>query len=348
MNNKFFHILCCGLLIVSAFASCTRRPLLDAEERIEIKVLVNIKAIANVTSGIYNDKIPVPDLTTEMMRVMVYDPTSMNLLTQSFLSNRTIAEDGSQVLEGTLNISYGSYDFVAYNFDTPTTQVKDENNEKTILAYTSEISPAMRARYLSTKAEESEEGFSINYEPDHLLVAREHNLYISPHDTLMVVETEARTIVDTYYIQIHVEGMQYAASANAVISGLSPSNHFGLNERTEDPTAAVAFDLVKSQDEKYAGANKDVLCAVFNTFGKIESASSELFVTFNVVDTEGNLLQYQTSLDTIFKTQEAIEKHWLLIDDTWVIPNPKPNPSGSGGFQPQVDEWEEEQGSILL
>ena len=346
MSNKFVHILCCGLLVVSAFASCHRRPLFDAEERIEIKVLVNIKAIANVTTGIYNEKIPVPDLTTEMMRVMVYDPTSKNLLTQSFISNRTVAEDGSQILEGTLNISYGSYDFVVYNFDNPTTQIRDENNEKTILAYTSPISPAMRARYLSKAGEE--ETLSINYEPDHLVVAREHDLYISPHDTLIVVETEARTIVDTYYIQIHVEGMEYASSANAVISGLSPSNLIGYNERTEDPTAAVAFDLVKSQDDRYPGENKDVLCAVFNTFGKIESASSELYVTFNVVDTEGNLLQYQTSLDTIFKTQEAIENHWLLIDDTWVIPNPKPNPSGGGGFQPQVDDWEEEEGSISL
>ena len=116
-----------------------------------------------------------------------------------------------------------------------------------------------------------------------------------------------------------------------------------------DPSAAVAFDLIKSQDDKYDGANKDVLCAVFNTFGKIEDVSSELIVTFNVVDTEGNLLQYETSLDNVFKTEDAIERHWLLIDDTWVIPNANPNPNpGGGGFQPTVGEWEEEQGEIVL
>lgn len=345
--NKSVKYIVAVLLALPILASCHRRPLLDAEERVAIRVEVNINAIANVTTDIYNEKIPVPDLTTDMMRVMVYDPGTQNLLTQSFISNKTYAEDGSQVLSGALNISYGTYDFVVYNFDTPTTQVTSENNESSILAYTNEISESMKVRYMASKA--GDEDVSIRYEPDHLVVAREHDLYISPHDTLIVVETEARTVVDTYYIQIHVEGMQYASQATAVISGLSPSNRFGLNERTVDPTAAVAFDLIKSQDDKYAGANKDVLCAVFNTFGKIEDVSSELIVTFNVIDTEGNLLQYETSLDTIFKTEDAIERHWLLIDDTWVIPNPNPNPNpGGGGFQPRVDDWEEEQGEIVL
>lgn len=345
MNKSVKYILAV-LLALPLLASCHRRPLFDAEERISIRVDVNINAVANVTTDIYNERIPVPDLTTDMMRVMVYDPDTQNLLTQSFISNKSVAADGSQVLSGSLNISYGAYDFVVYNFDTPTTQVASENNESSIVAYTNEISDALKVRYLPSKAGDD---LSIRYEPDHLLVAREHDLYIAPHDTMVVVETVARTIVDTYYIQIHVEGMQYAAQATAVISGLSPSNHFGINERTLEPSTAVAFDLLKSQDDKYAGANKDVLCAVFNTFGKIEDATSELFVTFNVIDTEGNLLQYQTSLDNVFKTEDAIERHWLLIDDTWVIPNPNPNPGGGGGgFQPKVDEWEEEEGSIVL
>lgn len=346
MNKSVKYILAV-LLALPLLASCHRRPLFDAEERVAIRVEVNINAVANVTTDIYNEKIPVPDLSTDMMRVMVYDPNTQNLLTQSFISNKSYAEDGSEVLSGYLNISYGSYDFVIYNFDTPTTQVTAENNEASILAYTNEVSDAVKIHYLPSKSEE--EDVTIRLEPDHLVVAREHDLYISPHDTLVVIETEARTVVDTYYIQIHVEGMQYASQATAVISGLSPSNRFGVNERTVDPTAAVAFDLIKSQDDRYAGANKDVLCAVFNTFGKIEDVSSDLIVTFNVIDTEGNLLQYETSLDTVFKTEDAIERHWLLIDDTWVIPNPKPNPSeGGGGFQPRVDDWEEEQGEIIL
>ena len=304
--------------------------------------------MANVTTEIYNDKIPVPDLSTDMMRVLVYDPDTKNLLTQSFISNKTYAEDGSEVMSGDLNISYGRYDFVIYNFDTPTTQVSNETNEESIIAYTPEITPAMRAHYFGTRGEEYD-GMSINYEPDHLVVAREHDLYVSPHDTVVVIHTTARTIIDTYYIQIHVEGMQYATSATAVISGLSPSNRFGLNIRTEDPTAAVCFDLHKSTDENIAGANKDVLCAVFNTFGKIEDITSNLLVTFNVIDTAGNLQQYSCNMDSIFKSEDAIERHWLLIHDTFIIEKPtNPNPTGGGGFQPQVDDWETQTGEISL
>ena len=144
--------------------------------------------------------------------------------------------------------------------------------------------------------------------------------------------------------------MQFATAASAVISGLSPSNLFGLDERTKSPVAGVAFDMNKSTDPRLPGSNKDVLCAVFNTFGKIPDASSDLYVTFKVIDTGGNYQTYTTSLDRVFLTEDAIERHWLLIDETWVIedPNPDKPPQTGGGFQPTVDDWEEEHGEIAI
>ena len=344
MSKKF---LLAAAIICTALCGCVRRPLEDMMEKIAIRVDVDVKAVSNVTCDVYNPKVPIPSVNTDMMRVMVYDPKSKNLLTQSFISNKTI-ENGDQVLSGMLNISYGNYDFLIYNFDTPTTQVSNENNEESIIGYTTEIPATMRTRFLGTKADEYD-NVHINYEPDHLMVAREHNLRVSPRDTLVVIRTTANTVVDTYYIQIHVEGMQYASSATAIINGLSPSNHFALNERTEDPTAAVCFDMVKSTDENLAGDNKDVLCAVFNTFGKIPEATSNLHVTFNVVDTGGNLQQKEINLDRIFKTEDAILHHWLLIDETWTIQKPDHQGGESGGgFKPVVDDWEEEHGDIIL
>lgn len=356
MNKNVTKLILGVLFLILSATACHRRPLVDMEERIAIRVKVNIKAIANVTAEIYNEHIPVPDLTTDMMRVMVYDTDSKNLLTQSFISNKSYAEDGSQVFMGDLNISYGDYDFLVYNFDTPTTQVTSEQNENNILAYTDEISPAMRTRYLGlTKADGENENeryanLEINYEPDHLVVAREHDLHVAPHDTVVVISTTATTIIDTYYIQIRVRNMQYASSATAVISGLSPSNKFGLNLRTDNPSTGVCFNLLKSTDEHIPGSNKDVLCALFNTFGKIPDSTSDLYVTFNVVDIGGNLQQKTVNLDTVFRTEDAIERHWLLIDLDWELqpPHGGDTPSGTGGFQPRVDDWEEEQGTIIL
>ena len=339
-----------GLLtVVAVFSSCERRLLTDPSEFVQILVEVNVTAVANVRVNVYNEHIPVPDVSTDMMRVLVYDTATKNLLSQSFLSAKAYNEAGNQVLSGPLNISYGNYDIIVYNFDTPTTQISGESNEDAITAFTTELPPAMKNSYLGrTKIDEDD--LQIRYEPDHLVVAAEHNLRISPHDTLVVITTEANTIVDSYYLQIHVEGMQYATQATAVISGLSPANHFGIGERETNPAVAVAFELNKSQDENIPGENKDGLCAVFNTFGKIPDSSSELIVTFNVIDTAGNLQQFETSLDRVFLTEDAIERHWLLIDETWTIinPDPNPNPGGGGGFQPSVDDWEEEFGEISI
>jgi hypothetical protein len=88
---------------------------------------------------------------------------------------------------------------------------------------------------------------------------------------------------------------------------------------------------------------------VFNTFGKIEDATSNLYVTFNVIDTSGKIQKKEVNLDQIFKTEDAIKRHWLLVDETWTLENPEQPPvNPGGGFQPVVDEWEHEEGNITL
>ena len=364
MSKRFTHILIAALMLVGA-AACQRRPLEDPNEVVKIAIKVNVKSVINVNANIRNSiklynsnttlwEPKLAQLDPQVMRVLVYDPSSERLLTQSFITATTLDENGQKIFTGNLGISHGDYNFLVYNFDTPTTQVSYENNEESILAYTDEISTAQKARLLGfTKTEDADpyEGTSIHYEPEHLLVANEKDVRISPHDTVVVVETVASSIIDTYYLQIRVKGLQFASEATAVITGLSPSNHIGNNIRTEDPTAAVVFDLNKGYDESLDGENKDVLCAVFNTFGKIENITSDLHVTFNVVDTAGNLLQYDANLDTVFDSELAHLYHWLIIEDAIIdIPDPGTNQqnTGNGGFQPTVDDWTEEHGEIAL
>ena len=365
MTKRYIHILLAALVLLAS-ASCHRRPLEDPSEVVRIRIDVNVRAVTNVntnirnsvhvygtTASLWEDKIK--QLYPELMRVLVYDPDTDKLLAQSFIANTEINEVGETVFTGNLGISHGNYNFLVYNFDTPTTQVTAENTESEILAFTSEISPAMRTKVLGTKADDIEDefaGVSIRYEPEHLMVGNERDVRISPHDTMVVIHTEASTVIDTYYLQVRVRGLQFASTATAVISGLSPSNHIGFNERTVDPSAAVVFEMKKGYDDELDGDNKNILCAVFNTFGKIKQTTSDLFVTFNVYDTAGNLLQYRANLDSVFDSELARKYHWLIIDDDLLvidIPDPGQNQqSGNGGFQPQVDDWEEEIGEIEL
>ena len=145
--NKLLRIFLLAAAFVVTFASCERRPLVDPTSSVSIRVQVNIKAIANVTTEIYNERIPVPDLTTNSMRVMIYDPQTKGRLGESIISGRTVDSEGNQVLSGNLNISYGSYDLLVYNeFDTPKTKVSDTGNLESIIAYTDDISAETRMR----------------------------------------------------------------------------------------------------------------------------------------------------------------------------------------------------------
>lgn len=341
MKQIRFIALLAGIIILAA--SCHRRPLHDLEERVLIKVTIDVDTVSNVMCNIYNDQIPIPNTNTDMMRVFLYDHETQNQVAQTFLSDKSYDENGHQVLSGYMNISYGNFDFLIYNFDTPNTLIRDERNEGTITAYTSE-------------ATRTPDGVNVSYQPDHLMVASERDLRVSPHTEVTTIETTAYTCLNTYYIQIPVEGLRYVSSCSATITGLYSGNMFGqesgregiLGQRIDNPSTAVYFTMLKSTDKNIAGDNKDVLCALFNTFGKIEDISSDLYITFNAVDTEGNQLQKTINLDVVFRTEDAIDRHWLLIDETWIIPDPVPHPTNNGGFQPMVDDWEEEHGEIEL
>lgn len=67
------------LLAFLLSVSCHRRPLEDPANNTTLRVAVNIKAIMNITCDIYNEKIPVPTIEPEMMRVLFYDRQAKKL-----------------------------------------------------------------------------------------------------------------------------------------------------------------------------------------------------------------------------------------------------------------------------
>lgn len=346
MNKTLRNILLL-LMLVFAASSCERRPLVEITEKVKIRVLVKIKTIMNVTTGKYNERIPVPEVAPKVIRVMFYDPDTKELRTQSFISRRGVDEQGNEYLEGEVNVRPGTYDILCYNFDTPSTIVKNENSWNTINAYTSEISEALYTRFRS-RTEPTALDPRIYYEPDHLIVAREEKMHIPEHTELLVIEVDASTIVESYYIQVRLKNGKYASDASAVLTDLAPSNSFGINEPTNDEYAGTFFEMHRSTDPRIRADNQEVLCAVFNTFGKRPdhidpSMESKLFVTFNVITTEGKTVEMTVDMDSIFQTEDAKERHWLLIDKVFEIPEPS-----SGGFKPVVDDWDDENGILNL
>ena len=347
MNKNIIRTLCI-LLLATLLVACERRPLVDISGKARVRVMLRIRDIPNVTTGIYNSNIKAPEASPGVIRVIFYNADTKDVASQAFISKKGIDENGNEYIEGDVILYPGRYDIVCYNFDTPTTLIADEYNMNTITAYTSEISDQLYSRF-NTRAEDADP--RIYYTPDHLLVAREYNIEVPEYAETLVIETEATSVIDTYYVQIRLVNGQYASDASAILTDLAPSNRFAVGERNYEEYAATFFEMHRSVDTRIRAANQDVLCATFNTFGKRPdeidpSIESKLYVTFNVIRTDGEVIEMSLDMDSIFKTELAVEKHWLLIDKEFVIPVPE-SPS-DGGFKPSVDKWNEEEGEINI
>ena len=326
---------------------CHRRPLFDPEDSAILKVRLLTDGIHNVTCDIYNPNVEVPPISSEMLRVLIYEAGGTPILSQGFLSNKRIDEGGYELFSGALALSAGEYKLLSYNFDLETIKVRYEDSYNTIEASTSEVPQYYYNRFGSRAGELGR----ICYAPDHLMVARAPELSIRPHFGTQYIELDARTVVDTYYIQIRITGadnMAKNASCQAVITGLSPSNQFGPDNRRYDTPASLYFEMLRNTDPNTpAGENEDVLCAVFNTFGKIPDEHSELHITLSILTRDGQTHQKVIDMTPIFATDDARQRHWLLIDEVWDIPAPI-GTGGGGGFTPDVEDWDDVEETIPI
>lgn len=341
-NIRIIVALICALVLVTG---CYRRPLLEPDHRAVLKVRVKYNNIPNVTTGIYNDKIPVPQFHTDVLRVLFYNGAGSRILSEGFITERTVDAEGNDIVTGDVMLAPGNYRVLAYNFDTPSTLIRSEQKWEGITAFTDEI-PESKYRSLQGRALENEH---IYYEPDHLFVARDADLYVEAHSNVKVIELDANTIIDTYYVQIRVKNLEYAASATAVLTGLSATNTIGDNTRHQEESSALYIEMHKSTDERIEDENKDVLCGVFNTFGRIEGVPSDLHITFQALTREGEYAEKTINMTPVFLSEDARERRWLLIEEVWELPVPiNPPGGGGGGFSPEVDDWDDDEAIIPI
>ena len=80
---KLFILLSAALAL-----SCHRRPLFDPEDSALLKVRLVTDGIHNVTCDIYNPNVEVPPITSDMMRVFIYEPDGAPILSQGFISTK--------------------------------------------------------------------------------------------------------------------------------------------------------------------------------------------------------------------------------------------------------------------
>lgn len=335
--RKLTHILALCILLLAS--SCERRELVDMGYVTKLNVKVEVEAISNVTCDIYNENIPLPQIKPEVMHVLFFDQTTGEVAAESFISQQEIDENGQQVFNGNIAIMPGDYKMLVYNFGTESTIIKNHHSWESAEAYTNRVSDKTISSYKTKNENENE---IVVYEPDHLVVARNENEYIPYHTGIHTITSYASSIVESYYLQIKIEGLEYVSSAQAFLSGMVSGNRISNNERIIDPENTVYFTLLKSEDK-----GVPVICNVFSTFGRIENSQNELQITFDIKTIDGRVVQKSFDITDLFLSEDCINHHWLLLDEVIKI-DPPETPSTGGGFAPEVEDWENENYDVIL
>ena len=321
------------------FTGCERRELVrnNASINIRLDLQLNVKVNGKI------EALPTP----EMMRVMFFDYETFDLITESYLPAGG----------GNVSIPPGRYKLIVYNFDTETTLLRNDRNYYSIEAYTNEIPTSMRSAILNSiqysipaskggsddtdwdKLLSKVQSNPIVYEPDHLFVSHEE-IEVLNIEGEQVIEASAETIVETWEIFVNIKNEQYIASARALLTGQIGSNFIGLpkEEGKTDTDVTLMFDMEPEDEE---GENH-VIASKFNTFGKNPSVDSRLWLTIIIKTTGGDILEWHRDITDEFFMDEALENNTIHIQDEIDVPIPENPQGGGGGFQPGVEDWEEE------
>jgi hypothetical protein len=320
-----------ALLMVLLSAGCHRRPLEEMDDSLYLKLDLDL--------NVQNHEGPLR--TPELMRVVFYDAETLD-----FVSDDYVLPEG-----GYISALPGKYKMVVYNFDTESTIIRGDRGMTSLEAYTSEIPSSTRANLLTKlKAAATKPNFIapdpealIVYEPDHLLVGRE-DVEVVRRTGTQTLHAEASSIVESYYLGVKLKNKGHMASAQALISGQAKSNNFGVENGRSNESVILYFDMFSGVNEKEGGV--DVLQTTFNTFGKLPEEISHLWLTIVVTNTNGETVSWQKDITEEFKNNPD---RYIFIEEPEIeVPIPPTPPSSGGGFQPSVDDWEEENYDIAI
>lgn len=332
--------ICLNIWLASLVAmlwGCEFRPLEEPGLRTEVNVAVNVETVMNVTCDIYNERIPVPEIFPDAMHVLFFDEKEDYLVSESFITGKIQGEDKECMMHGKVNIMPGTYKMLVYTLGTIDTDVLNYRSWSNIAARAKTEDEYVQQEYNTHRAEGGRASGVVSRMPEHIVVARNEKEVIPNHVGEHTIKAEATTVVETYYLQVKVEGLEYVSGAKAYLSGMASGNLLATNTKVESPEATIHIPLLKSTDE-----GVPVLCNVFNTFGRNQDAVNELSVTFDLTTVEGKVVSHTFDISDLFHSEACIKHHWLLLEETIKVD------AESGGFKPGVGEWKEEDHNVFL
>lgn len=346
VSIKLCWILGCLMIL---FTACEHRELVEPTENVHyIRVYID-EQIKNVTCGFYRDGIERPEYKRPMvLRAVLADPLSGKVVAERFLQGRGEDERGYYV-EGHLNAAPGDYHLMVYNFATETILIRNDDDYYKMEGYTYQIPDHIKSGSMRSGVDSKGESRVIHYEPDLLFLVAEENIKIEETlqvDTLRTATGDhfmARTSTKSYYLQIHVKGIEYVSSVVSTLTGMGESVVLSSGMLGGNEEVGLYIPMRKAT---FNTTDETVVYATFNTFGKLPNVSSLLQVDFDFVTVDGRSVTESIDITSLFETDQVRLNQWILIDKEIVI-DPPPAYEG-GGFQPSVGEWGQNDSEIII
>lgn len=352
MRNLLLHLPHLTLLLL-LLTSCEHRPLQDYVNAHYIRVYVD-EDIKNVTSGFYNEQYDRPEYDRpRVIRVVLADPISGSVIGERYLQNQGVDSMG-YYLDGYIGAPAGRYNMLLYNFGSPRTLIRNEQNYFAMQAYTNQVSDYY-LQYLPAVRQMTDEQ-QIVQQPDHLFHAVQEDIIIKKNelvDTLRDANGNyftAHSLVKSYYIQVKVKGIEWATSAVSLLSGMAGSSFIHQHEgMVELDSVHVLFTLKPTERKRSSsdGSTTATLYTTFNTFGKLPEIPSHFTITFEFMKRDGSSQMEVFDITDMFDTPLVKDQQWILVDHEIELTPPEGTPI-DGGLTPGVEKWTDIESEILL
>ena len=347
---SFRFMVACS--IMSLLYSCEHRRLEDPINTHYVRVYLD-EQIKNVTCGFYNDTLDKPEYERPAaLRAILANPETGEIVSERILHNH--GDDGrGHYIDGHIAAPAGVYDFMAYEIGSTITNIRNENNMHSMLAYTNKIDGRL-LQYLPSVSTAIDNDRIVST-PEHMshVAKKDIRIYSLTHiDTLRDSNGDyftASSLVLSYFIQVKVKGIKWVKAAATLMGGMAGSAYmrdkgelnvtdpvyvfFGLN----NPNGNSGKRTQNDADEAY-------LYATFNTFGKIPDIPTLYTLNFEFTKSDNSTQVETIDITEMFDTPLVKNNQWILLDKIIEITPP----TGSGGMKPGVEGWKDIEADIIL
>lgn len=273
-----------------------------------------------------------PDADPASMSLYMYAPDGRTPLRYMF-ANR----DGGEVI-----VPYGTYSGIGLNSDdTDWAHTRNTDSADGFEVYTSEADEltAYGLDAVTVPRARGAESERMVATPGMLWSDRVDNIELPEETTYKVITLYPQEAVCHYTVDIlDVANLSFlhGTDIDGSISGMSESYLHG-KEKASDTSVTMPFVLSMDEDEKS-------LHAEFLTFGESPDTDNQHMLSVYMILTDGSKWHY--TFDVTSQVHDAPDpRHVHIVVHGLTLPHPI---SSSGGFRPNVNDWQTEHISLSM